>query len=109
MKVVVSAAAEHDADAENAWWRENRPDAPDRFGEEVTAALARLAIDAATMPVFRRVGSMVVRRLYLPVTRRHVYFVVDEGRVTVLAVWGSVRRVLPALRRRAGAVRTSDS
>jgi hypothetical protein len=42
-----------------------------------------------------------VRRFALKRTRRHLYLVIDGNRVAILAVWGSVRGVLPRLRARA--------
>lgn len=101
MKVVLSRAAERDADEESAWWRENRPDSPDLLDDEIAAGVVRLETDAGAVSVFRRVGAFEVRRVHLPKTQRHLYFVIDQGQVTVLAVWGSVRGVLPKLRERA--------
>ena len=101
MRVVLSPAAERDADEANAWWRQNRPDSPDLLDDEIAAGVVRLETDAGTVSVFRRVGAIDVRRVHLPKTRRHLYFVIEQEQVTVLAVWGGVRGVLPKLRERA--------
>ncbi|UJR85775.1 hypothetical protein [Sandaracinus amylolyticus] len=100
--VVLSADALRDVEDAASWWDENRPDARGLVVDELDAALAYLGENATTLPEFPRIGrTLVVRRYLLPRTRRHVYFTVEPDRVLVLAVWGSVRSVLPRLRARA--------
>lgn len=100
MDVAFVPSATRDLEEVAAWWVANRPDAPGLVTHEISAARERLAVDASTLPVFRRVGSLSVRRLHLPRTHRHVYFELRADRVVVLAVWGSVRGILPKLRAR---------
>lgn len=100
MDVAFVPSATRDLEDVAAWWVANRPDAPGLVTHEISAAKERLAVDATTLPVFRRVGTLVVRRLHLPRTHRHVYDEVRADCVVVLAVWGSVRGILPKLRAR---------
>lgn len=101
MQVVTSQAAKDDlVEAEN-WWRENRSDSPTALTEDVTSAFDKPEREAALAPVFAKAAGVVVRRTHLPRTRRHLYFTIDADRVVILAVWGSVRGVLPKLRDRA--------
>ncbi len=100
MEVVFVASAVRDVDEIAAWWETNRPDAPGLVSREVREGAERLARDASTLPVFRRVGTLVIRRLHLPQTRRHLYLSVRADCVVVLAVWGSVRGLLPRLQQR---------
>ncbi|AKF10823.1 hypothetical protein [Sandaracinus amylolyticus] len=100
-EVVLSADALRDVEDATSWWDEHRPDARGLVVDELAAALDHLGEHATTLPVFQRIGSsFVVRRYLLPRTRRHIYFTVEADRVLVLAVWGSVRAVLPRLRAR---------
>jgi len=39
-----------------------------------------------------------VRRIHLPATRHHIYYLVGKEAVIVLAVWGSVKRSGPDLK-----------
>lgn len=104
MRVVVRLDAERDAEETQAWWREHRPDAPLAVAEDLEAAFARLAEDGAILPVYTWAAGLAIRRLHLPRTHRHLYFAVEGDRVLILAVWGSVRGLLPKLRERARAV-----
>lgn len=99
-EVVFVASALRDVEDVASWWEANRPDAPGLVSLEIREAAERLARGASTLPVFRQVGPLAVRRLHLPRTHRHFYFCVSAERVVVLAVWGSVRGLLPRLRQR---------
>ncbi|WP_317987820.1 type II toxin-antitoxin system RelE/ParE family toxin [Hyalangium gracile] len=83
------------------WWRTNRPAAPSLFEEELTTALQLLSAlpDLGRRYSHPRVPG--VRRLLMPRTRYHLYYVHDEqGRVViVLALWSAVRGRGPALRK----------
>lgn len=74
----------------DAWWRENRPAAPNLFVAELDQATDLLR-NAPSIGARYEAGSQFVRRLLLRRTRYHVYFVEDPSRVFVVAVW-SVRR-----------------
>jgi len=101
MLVVVSPSAKDDLDDAWLWWREHRTEAPLLLLDEVAEAFSKLEQIATTLPVFARVGPLVIRRLHLARVHRHIYYVVATDRVLVLAVWGSVRGVLPKLNARA--------
>lgn len=77
----------------DAWWRENRDKAPDLFEEELELAPALLADSPGIGK--RSPGHRGVRRLLLRSTRN--YYVEEDDRVLVLAVWGAVRGAGPDL------------
>ncbi|MBI4870919.1 MAG: type II toxin-antitoxin system RelE/ParE family toxin [Candidatus Riflebacteria bacterium] len=107
MKVRVWTVAEADAQADAAddWWRLHREVAPDVFLTELRGALNMLAIvpEVGRPYVHRRVQG--VRRMLLPRTQYHVYYVYDAtaAEVAVIAIWSARRRRGPRLR----AVRSS--
>ena len=84
------------------WWRERRPAAPDLFASELAGAFDLLG---SAPDIGRRYPNPEVpgvRRLLLPRSRHHVYYVHEagHGEVVVLAVWGAVRGSGPQLGRR---------
>lgn len=82
------------------WWRTNRLGAPELFDEELAAAVALLAgAPSAGRRVVRR-NLPGLRRLLLPGTRQHVYYLEDvsAGQVVVISVWSAMRRRGPRLR-----------
>jgi plasmid stabilization system protein ParE len=90
VKVVEFAdeAREHAGNID-AWWRANRRAAPDLFTNELDKASLTLAENPALGRRYEpRPG---VRRLLLPRTRYHVYFVEESERVLVVAIWGANR------------------
>lgn len=101
MRVVVTRAAGEDIEAADAWWREHRVDAPTALALEVADALEWLSVVGPSLSVFRRLrGGIEVRRTHLPRIHKHLYVVVQPDRIVVLALWGAVRGILPALRER---------
>ena len=95
MKVELSAEAQAQVDEIDAWWRENRPAAPDLFAEELTAALRTLAETPAL--AVRYAPKAGVRRLLLRRTHHHLYVVEEAARVYVVAVWNAYRGRGPRL------------
>jgi plasmid stabilization system protein ParE len=95
MSVVVrtTALADTQATAVDAWWVENRPAAPTLFSAELAGGLALLAITPDIGRRYRRRSIPGLRRLLLPGSRYHVYYVHDAeaGEVLVLAVWSAVK------------------
>ena len=93
--------AEAQALAAAAWWRRNRPAAPDLFTNELAGAFDLLARAPEIGHRFRHSRVPGVRRLMLPGTRYHVYYVYDEegSECVILAVWSAVRGRAPRLRR----------
>jgi plasmid stabilization system protein ParE len=98
--VVTTPEADEQADRIDDWWRENRDKAPHLFREELEQALQLLAIAPDAGLRYRRHGIPGLRRLVLPKTRQHVYYVHDEprGTVLVLAVWGAIKRRGPPIK-----------
>jgi len=88
IEIVITAAAEAQADAADAWWRTNRPDATGLFWQEFTEALALLGDAPAVGERYPR-GGPAVRRLLLARTRYHVYYVHESERLAVVAVWSA--------------------
>jgi plasmid stabilization system protein ParE len=100
--VAVQTSPEADAQARVAasWWRENRPRAPTRFVEELRAAFALLAESPEAGVRVRRRGIRALRRLLLPVTAYHVYYVYQPAlaRVAVISIWSALRGRGPRVR-----------
>jgi plasmid stabilization system protein ParE len=98
--LAVTATADGQVQAIEAWWQVNRPDAPGLFAREFAEALDRLEaapFSGAEYAVPRPEGT---RRILLPRTRYHAYYTVDESRrvVVVRGVWHASRSRGPELR-----------
>lgn len=81
------------------WWLRNRPAAVGLFDEELARAIADLGEHPTSVPVFLDRDDLQVRRMLLPKTRCHVYFVIDDARrvVEIVAVWGARTGRLPRI------------
>ncbi|MCI0341405.1 MAG: type II toxin-antitoxin system RelE/ParE family toxin [Planctomycetales bacterium] len=99
VEVRLDPAAEAQADTVDLWWRANRRIAPDLFSEELARAMALLSQVPRAGRLYRRRGIPGLRRLLLPATRYHAYYVhrPEEGDVVLLAVWSAVRGQGPPL------------
>jgi len=95
-RVYLAPEAREQARIIDAWWRENRPSAPELFVAELSSAFATLASapKAGTPYPLELTG---VRRLLLRSTRYHVYYRVKEDDVMIVAIWSSVRGSGPGL------------
>jgi toxin ParE1/3/4 len=93
MLLKVSKRALRDLSAAAAWWRANRPAAPDLFDEEVERALT--LIEAQPLVAQEALDSKLkgVRRIVLQGTRYLLYYRVREERseVEVLRLWHASR------------------
>jgi len=81
------------------WWRQHRIAAPMLFVDELLGALELLEDAPDLGGRYRRAKVPGLRRLLLPRSRYHVYYVHDlaaQG-VVLLAVWAAVRRAGPRL------------
>ena len=83
------------------WGLENRDKAPDLFEEELTVAVARLR--SAPLMIGRQIRNPFiggVRRILMPRTRTHLYYIVDEVLrvVTIISVWGAMKGEGPDFR-----------
>ena len=96
-QVVVAPQAEAQIRTIDAWWRRNRTDSPDLFSWELRDAFSMLEVAPRSGKLYRRSEPKGIRRLLLPASRNHVYYLVGTEAVLVLAVWGSVKGSGPDL------------
>lgn len=94
--VVLPTALEHVRRIDD-WWQRERLHSPGLFLEEFAAALQRLATAPSAGTIYTRSHRADLRRLLLPRTRHHVYYVVENERTAVMAVWHAARGVGPRL------------
>ncbi len=99
MKVCFSPRGKRRAGAVAAWWRENRPIAPDLFDDELAQATDLLEATPKIGVVFDTKGADVVYRLLLRRTEQHLYYSLDEqdGVIMLLTIWGARRGRGPKL------------
>jgi plasmid stabilization system protein ParE len=74
-----------------AWWRMNRPAAPELFESELAYALDLLAKMPPLTQVWAEVEGKAVRKVRLPRTGYVLYFTIEGDLVTVHAVWHGAR------------------
>ncbi len=96
MKVRVRTTRQADEQALRVadWWREHRAAAPTVFVDELIGAIALLEDAPDIGRRYRRAKVPGLRRLLLPRSAHHVYYVHDAtaGEVVLLAMWAAVRR-----------------
>ena len=99
MKLVFSPEADQDVDQIDAWWRENRLDAPRLFAEELAAVCGEILRKPRIFKPYCERDGVAVRRWLLRRTEQHVYYEVDleHDLVIVLRVWGARRKRGPKL------------
>jgi len=97
VEVRLTDIAEGHAERIDAWWRKNRPAAPELFMQELGAVIVLLGTAPETGEKYRSVGDRVVRRALLERTRQWAFHHIDDGVVTVIAIWGVQRRRGPPL------------
>jgi len=95
--VSVTPEAEGQVRAIDAWWRSERPQAPDLFIEELAEAFEMVRHFAGAGQRVPHGGVSGVRRVLLRASRFHVYYVEAAEHVEVLAVWSAVRGRGPSL------------
>jgi plasmid stabilization system protein ParE len=95
--IVTSPQADDDIRTIDEWWRANRPAAPALFAEELTEAMVLLAASPEMGRRYRHPRIPELRRIILRASRYHVYYVLADDLVTVLAVWSAVRGRGPKL------------
>jgi hypothetical protein len=73
---------------------------PGLFEQELGDALARIESAPNVPPVYAATRQGLVRRVFLPKARNHIYFVhvVEQRLLRIVAVWGGVRGNGPPLR-----------
>lgn len=98
-RVEIAPTAQAQAETIAVWWVAHRPAARSLFSAELRAAEKQLGDTPLVGSRYRR-GAEGMRRLLLPRTRYHVYYVVDEAALVVRihAVWHAARGKGPPLR-----------
>jgi len=93
---VSGLAAEHIRVAE-AWWRTNRPKAPNAIREELERASALVAAQPEIGSRARNVKLGGVRRVHLARIRYHLYYRVSEAsrQIEILDFWHASRGSQP--------------
>jgi plasmid stabilization system protein ParE len=83
-----------------AWWAKNRPRAPALFRQELAGVLQLLRTAPEMGAVYPVRGIPGMRRVLLPRTQFHVYYVysAESSRIDVIAVWHAARGKPPPLR-----------
>jgi len=99
VKLRVGKRAQQQANKMEAWWVENRPEAPTLFLDELEETFRYICNDknaGVRWPTPRRPN---LRRILMSRTKNHVYFVIDEATDTVHvhAVWGAPKGRTPKL------------
>ena len=98
MSVLFTPRALAEAQAIDAWWRQNRPAAPELLQGELERAVMQLGhAPRSGMRYGRFDASIPMRRVLLPRTRNHVYYVIRGEDVVILSVWAAVRGRGPVL------------
>lgn len=99
MKVAFTPRARRRVVEVRAWWRANRPAAPELFEHELAEAVRALAEQPGLGRVYAAVAGRAMRRLLLRKTEQHLYYTVDEASqiLEVHTVWGARRGRKPRL------------
>jgi len=79
------------------WWRSNRLNSPDLFGNELSRALELISDAPLVGRKYRDFPAYDLRRMMLGSTGYHVYYSPRPGAIWVIAVWHSRRGSGPPL------------
>jgi hypothetical protein len=90
LRAKLTPRARREIERAHAWWRVERPAAPDLLIDEIDAALGTLELSPHIGAAYRsaRIGT---RRILLTQTRFHLYYCVHGGDLVVLSLWSAVR------------------
>jgi len=99
LEVEISDLAKAQVRAAEAWWRLNRPKAPNAIREELERASSIISAQPDLGARARRISLSGVRRLHLARIRYYVYYWLrtDPERVEILAFWHASRGSSPPL------------
>jgi hypothetical protein len=99
VKLDFTVRAHREARSHDRWWRENRPAAPQLFGEELRHAIDEIRTAPNFGGVFKaKTSGREYRRVLMPVTRYHVYYSTPAAdHVLVHSIWSGVRGQGPVL------------
>ncbi|HTM45496.1 MAG TPA: hypothetical protein VL137_11100, partial [Polyangiaceae bacterium] len=90
-----------DARSEHLWWKENRPDCPDKVLDELADVIERIGRMPKVHKPYGRLAGELIWRIKTAVTALHVYYTVDDLIETahIEYVWGARRSETPPLDR----------
>jgi len=97
MRVRLAPRALSEAERLKTWWQKNRPVSPELFDEEMATAVKQIGMVPTLGAVYPSSFGRTVRRVLLPKTENHVYYLVRDNEVVVLSVWGAPRGKGPKL------------
>ncbi|HEY1959998.1 MAG TPA: hypothetical protein VGH28_30525 [Polyangiaceae bacterium] len=99
MKLLVAERAQRQIAKIDQFWFEHRFDAETLFLDELAATFRMLSTVRHAGTRWPTPQRPALRRILMPRSLNHVYFVVDEASQTVrvLAVWGAKKRRTPKL------------
>lgn len=99
MKIIVSRRARRQIEKIQAWWVENRPDAPALFLDELSSARQLFRVSPELGSIYAEQKAGLVRRVLLARTGHHLYYRYRPERreLTVLIVRGPIRQRGPKL------------
>ena len=97
LHVEVSDGAAGQIRVAEAWWRANRPKAPNAIREELERASVLIAVQPDIGASAREVALEGVRRIHLRRIRYYLYYRVNETpkRIEILGFWHSSRGDAP--------------
>ena len=74
------------------WWRRHRPWSPDLFDQELDEVLELLLAKPDIGAEYKADNfEASVRRVLLPKTKNHIYYVIEAKQLVILSVWGAPR------------------
>jgi plasmid stabilization system protein ParE len=93
----VLGPAQRQAKQAAAWWRTNRPSARELFRRELASAFDLLQSSPEMGTRYDDADVPDLRRVLLPETRYHVYYVyqADLNQILILGIWSSQRGHAP--------------
>jgi len=97
--VVLTRTAVAHMRAARDWWRRSRPDAPERFADELRLAFALLAEQPGIGVPVHDADFPGIRRHLIGRSRYHVYYRADsdERAIFAVAIWHASRGAAPDL------------
>ncbi len=95
----IALRAKLEIDRAKRWWAANHPAAPGAVTAEIRSAIKLIRAQPGLAPHARDTDLPGIRRLLLPRTRYHLYYLYDpeEDAVDILALWHSARGSSPTL------------
>jgi hypothetical protein len=97
VRVRFTPEARDAARAKRAWWEQERDKAPDLFRRELEAVVAQLRVSPTTAQQYTIDKGRVIWRVFMPKTKHHVYYRVDQAaqEVEIVSLWNAVSGVEP--------------